>query len=142
MSNEKIETSFDTSKARPEQEAGYAPHLSHEGENLTLVIQYLYQHHNETFDKIIELLRHRVPVITHVDSKITEEGRVLLKFQDGPFADLFLARYVSDGTIKMLAEEFRAYSQRGGQVFVLIHSPDFLNATQHRGSGGCLIYRV
>lgn len=27
-----------------------------------------------------------------------------------------------------LAEEFRAYAQRGGQVFVSTHSPDFLNA--------------
>ncbi|GAB6056896.1 AAA family ATPase [Desulfonatronum parangueonense] len=29
-----------------------------------------------------------------------------------------------------LAEEFRTYSLRGGQVFVSTHSPDFLNATQ------------
>jgi len=29
-----------------------------------------------------------------------------------------------------LAEEFRAYSLRGGQVFVSTHSPDFLNATR------------
>lgn len=29
-----------------------------------------------------------------------------------------------------LAEEFRAYSERGGQVFVSTHSPDFLNAAQ------------
>ena len=87
---------------------------------------------------------------------------MLLKFQDGAFEDPFLARYVSDGTIKMLAyltllydpkphpllcieepenqlypkllfelaEEFRVYSERGGQVFVSTHSPDFLNATQ------------
>lgn len=29
-----------------------------------------------------------------------------------------------------LAEEFREYANRGGQVFVSTHSPDFLNATQ------------
>jgi len=29
-----------------------------------------------------------------------------------------------------LAEEFRTYSNRGGQVFVSTHSPDFLNATK------------
>ena len=29
-----------------------------------------------------------------------------------------------------LAEEFRSYAYRGGQVFVSTHSPDFLNATQ------------
>ena len=28
---------------------------------------------------------------------------------------------------RQLAEEFRAYSQRGGQVFISTHSPDFLN---------------
>ena len=87
---------------------------------------------------------------------------MLLKFQDGSFEDPFLARYVSDGTIKMLAylvllydptphpllcveepenqlypsllwdlaEEFRAYAMRGGQVFVSSHSPDFLNAVE------------
>lgn len=27
-----------------------------------------------------------------------------------------------------LAEEFRSYARRGGQVFVSTHSPDFLNA--------------
>lgn len=153
---------FHISKARPEQEAGYAEHLSGEGENLSLVLQYLYQYHPETFATIIRLLKERIPGITNVESKTTEEGRVLLKFQDGSFEDPFLARYVSDGTIKMLAylvllydpspypllcveepenqlypkllwvlaEEFRSYANRGGQVFVSTHSPDFLNATE------------
>ncbi|MEQ1531732.1 MAG: AAA family ATPase, partial [Methylococcales bacterium] len=153
---------FHISKARPEQDAGYAEHLSREGENLSLVIQYLYQFHHKIFEEIVLKIKHRVPGITQVEAKTTEEGRVLLKFQDGAFEDPFLARYVSDGTIKMLAyltllydpnphpllcieepenqlypkllwelaEEFRSYSERGGQVFVSTHSPDFLNATQ------------
>lgn len=153
---------FHISKARPEQDAGYAEHLSREGENLSLVIQYLHTHHKDVFGRILDLLKKRVPGISNVESKTTEEGRVLLKFQDGSFEDPFLARYVSDGTIKMLAyltllydpnphpllcveepenqlypkllwelaEEFRAYANRGGQVFVSTHSPDFLNATK------------
>lgn len=153
---------FHISKARPEQEAGYAEHLSREGENLSLVIQYLFNSHRDIFDNILKQLRHRVPGITQVTAKTTEEGRVLLKFQDGAFEDPFLARYVSDGTIKMLAylillydprphpllcveepenqlypkllwelaEEFRSYANRGGQVFVSTHSPDFLNAAK------------
>ena len=153
---------FHISKARPEQEAGFAEHLSREGENLSLVIEYLANNHRETFEEILELMKQRVPGITKVESKTTEEGRVLLKFQDGAFEDPFLARYVSDGTIKMLAyltllydpephpllcveepenqlypslllelaEEFRNYANRGGQVFVSTHSPDFLNATK------------
>ena len=153
---------FHISRARPEQEAGYAEHLSREGENLSLVIEYLHEQYPEAFDTILERIRTRVPGIDRVEAKTTEEGRVLLKFQDGAFEDPFLARFVSDGTIKMLAylvllhdphphpllcveepenqlypsllwelaEEFRAYAQRGGQVFVSTHSPDFLNATQ------------
>ena len=150
------------SKARAEQEAGYADHLSREGENLPLVIEHLHDEHREVFEQILERLRARVPGMSKVEAKQTEEGRILLRFRDGAFADPFLARYVSDGTIKMLAyltllydpaphpllcveepenqlyptlleelaEEFRAYANRGGQVFVSTHSPDFLNAAQ------------
>lgn len=153
---------FHINRARHEQEAGYAEHLSREGENLSLVTEYLYSRHKDIFDHILQNLTQRVPGITSVDAKTTEEGRVLLRFQDGAFEDPFLARYVSDGTIKMfaylvllydpephpllcvkdpenqlyptllweLAEEFRAYAERGGQVFVSSHSPDFLNAAE------------
>ena len=153
---------FHIDKARPEQEAGYAEHLSREGENLSLVLQYLYSNHRDVFDHILEQLRRRIPGMTSIESKTTEEGRVLLKFKDGSFEDPFLARYVSDGTIKMLtylvllndpephpllcveepenqlypslleelAEEFRNYANKGGQVLVSTHSPDFLNAAR------------
>jgi predicted ATPase len=153
---------FHISRARPEAEAGYAEHLSREGENLSLVIEYLYKNHRPAFDQILHRLQQTVPGVTKVEAKTTEEGRVLLKFQDGSFVDPFLARFVSDGTIKMLAylvllydpaphpllcveepenqlypsllwdlaEEFRSYAERGGQVFVTTHSPDFLNAAQ------------
>jgi predicted ATPase len=94
---------FHINKARPEAEAGYAEHLSTEGENLALVTQFLYQKHRPIFDKICQKLTQRVPGITKVDAKTTEEGRVLLRFQDGAFVDPFLARHVSDGTIKMFA---------------------------------------
>ena len=66
----------------PEKDTGYAEHLSREGENLSLVIQYLHNHHEKIFQKILTLLRRRIPGITNVNSKTTEEGLVLLKFQD------------------------------------------------------------
>ena len=153
---------FHINKARPEQESGHAESLSKEGENLSLVIEYLHHQHRDVFETIIKKLADRIPCIFNVESKQTEEGRILLKFQDGAFEDPFLARFVSDGTIKMLAyltllydphphpllcveepenqlypkllaeiaEEFRLYAQRGGQVLVSTHSPDFLNAIQ------------
>jgi predicted ATPase len=94
---------FHISRARPEADAGYAEHLSREGENLSLVVEYLYKNHPSVFQKVLDKLRGCVPGISKVEAKTTEEGRVLLKFQDGSFEDPFLARYVSDGTIKMLA---------------------------------------
>lgn len=94
---------FHIQKARPEQEAGYAEHLSKEGDNLSLVTEFLYKRHKPIFDGIIEKLKKRVPGISNVEAKTTEEGRVLLRFQDGVFEDPFLAKYVSDGTIKMFA---------------------------------------
>ncbi|MDB9451797.1 AAA family ATPase [Dolichospermum circinale] len=153
---------FHIQQARPERESSYAEHLSKEGENLAMVTEFLYRRHPDIFQKIIEKLKQRVPGISAVDSKITEEGRVLLRFKDGDFHDPFLARYVSDGTIKMfaylvllydpkphpllcveepenqlypkllyeLAEEFREYARKGGQVFVSTHSADFLNGCE------------
>lgn len=94
---------FHISRARPEPEVGYAEHLSREGENLALVIDYLQKSHPAVLREILTRLERRVPGIKTVQTKVTEEGRVLLKFQDGAFVDPFLARHVSDGTIKMLA---------------------------------------
>ena len=70
---------FHIQRARPEQEAGYAEHLSKEGENLSLVTEYLYTQHRPIFDKIMDKIKKRVPGITKVDAKTTEEGRVLRK---------------------------------------------------------------
>ncbi len=151
---------FHVSDARPSQEDGFAEHLSTRGENLPLVANYLFEHHKERFDRVLSTMQRRVPGVSVVEPRQTEDGRLVLRFQDGSFKDPFIARHVSDGTIKMfaylvllndpkpypllaveepenqlypellpeLAEEFRDYAERGGQVFISTHSPDFLNA--------------
>jgi predicted ATPase len=151
---------FHITDARSSQDQVFSGHLSNRGDNIAQVAYYLFEHHRDKFDKILDLMAKRVPGVQKVDAKPTEDGRLLLRFQDGAFKDPFVARWVSDGTIKMfaylvllydpspfpllaveepenqlypellqeLAEEFRAYAQRGGQVFVSTHSPDFLNA--------------
>jgi predicted ATPase len=94
---------FHITDARPSAEAGYAEHLSTHGENVAQVAQYLYEHHRDRFDRMIEVLRQRVPGVEGVEAKATEDGRLVLRFQDGSFKDPFIARYVSDGTVKMFA---------------------------------------
>lgn len=151
---------FHVSDARPSQEEGFAEHLSTKGDNLALVANYLFEHHPDRFARVLADMSKRVPGVSLVEPRQTEDGRLVLRFQDGSFKDPFIARQVSDGTIKMfaylvllndpnpfpllaieepenqlypdllgpLAEEFRAYADRGGQVFISTHSPDFLNA--------------
>lgn len=153
---------FHVSEARPSQEYGVEEHLSTRGDNLPLVANYLFEHHRDRFDRVLDSMQRRVPGVSVVEPRQTEDGRLVLRFQDGSFKDPFIARYVSDGTIKMfaylvllndpkpypllaveepenqlypellpeLAEEFRDYARRGGQVFISTHSPDFLNALE------------
>lgn len=94
---------FHISEARPSAEAGYAEHLSTRGDNIAQVAQYLFEHHRPQFDKVLKVMSERVPGVRKVEAKATEDGRLVLRFQDGSFKDPFIAKYVSDGTIKMFA---------------------------------------
>lgn len=94
---------FHIGDARPSAEAGYAEHLSTRGDNVAQVAQYLFEHHRAAFDRVLQVMSERVPGVSRVEAKPTEDGRLVLRFQDGSFKDPFIARYVSDGTIKMFA---------------------------------------
>ena len=150
---------FHVSEARPSQEEGFAEHLSTRGDNLPLVANYLFEHHRDRFDRVLLAMQRRVPGVSVVEQ--ADRGRpVGAPLPGWQLQDPFIARHVSDGTIKMfaylvllndpkpypllaveepenqlypellpeLAEEFRDYAERGGQVFISTHSPDFLNA--------------
>lgn len=152
---------FHISAARGRKEVtGESEHLSVSGDNLPRVAQYLHETYPEVFAGILQRMQRRVPGISGVEPEPTPDGYLMLRFRDGSFKTPFLDRYVSDGTIKMLAylvllhdpkphpllcieepenqlyptlmnelaEEFREYSRRGGQVLVSTHSPDLLNA--------------
>lgn len=94
---------FHISDARQTRDAGYAEHLSPQGENTALVAQYLYEQHPDIFQHVLDKMKQRVPGVEDVKAVETDDGRIVLKFQDGSFKDPFMARYVSDGTIKMFA---------------------------------------
>lgn len=100
---------FHINRARQEQEASYAEHLSPEGENLGLVVQYLYENHRNTFDEILSIIKRRIPGITDVKAETNDEGKVMIRFKDGKFDEFFLSRFVSDGTIRMLANLILLY---------------------------------
>lgn len=54
----------------------HVEHLSTEGENLSMVTEYLSKRYPDVFSNILKRLIHRVPGQVPVDSKTTEEGRV------------------------------------------------------------------
>ena len=96
-------SNFHINDARVSAEAGYAEHLSTIGENIAQVAHYLCENHPDRFQHVLEAMRTRVPGVDAVEAKVTEDGRLVLRFKDGSFKDPFIARHVSDGTIKMFA---------------------------------------
>jgi len=155
-------SNFHINDARGSKESTCAEHLSASGDNLPSVARFIYDNHPDVFEKALDKMKQRAPGIRNVEARPTEDGRLLMRYQDGAFSDPFIDKNVSDGTVKMfayllllhdpnphpvlcveepenqlyphlmaeLAEEFRDYAARGGQVFVSTHSPDFLNGVE------------
>jgi len=89
--------------ARGQPEAGPQERLTKNGDNLANVIQYLSEQHPEQLERIFAVLRQRVPRIERVLAETMPDGRLLLQIKDAPFSHPVLARFASDGTLKMLA---------------------------------------
>ena len=93
--------SSDDTRGQPE--AGPQERLSRSGDNLANVIQYLSEEHPMLLESIFIKLRERVPKIETVTADPMPDGRLLLQIKDAPFAEPVMARFASDGTLKMLA---------------------------------------
>lgn len=89
--------------ARGVPEAGPQERLSATGDNLPNVIQYLKERHPERLSKILQVLSDRVPRLEKVDAEFLADGRLLLRIKDAPFNEPILAKFASDGTLKMLS---------------------------------------
>ncbi len=87
---------------RGQPEAGPQEQLTKTGDNLANVIQYLAEQHSDRLEHIFNMLRQRVPRIERVFAEPMPDGRLLLQIKDAPFSHPVLARFASDGTIKML----------------------------------------
>ncbi len=93
--------SVDETRSQPE--AGPQERLSKTGSNIANVVQYLKEQHPRRLQQIFEQLRRRVPRIEKVVAEAMPDGRLLLEIKDAPFDQPILARFASDGTLKMLA---------------------------------------
>jgi predicted ATPase len=77
--------------------------MTRTGDNLANVIQYLAEQHGDRLEQIFNALRRRVPRIERVLAETMPDGRLLLQIKDAPFSNPVLAKFASDGTLKMLA---------------------------------------
>jgi predicted ATPase len=89
--------------ARGVPEAGPQERLSDTGDNLANVIQYFKEQHPERLETILTVLKARIPRLEKVHADLMADGRLLLQIKDAPFDKPVLAKFASDGTLKMLA---------------------------------------
>ncbi|MBK8238803.1 MAG: AAA family ATPase [Deltaproteobacteria bacterium] len=89
--------------ARGIPEAGAQDRLSKTGDNLANVVQHLQEQHPGQLLEIFKILARRVPQLEKVVAEQLPDGRLMLRMKDAPFDDPILAKFASDGTLKMLA---------------------------------------
>lgn len=82
---------------------GPEPRLSQTGDNLANVIQYLQENDPGRLARIFRALSERIPQLESVLPSQLDDGRLLLRLKDAPFEEPVLAKFASDGTLKLLA---------------------------------------
>ena len=94
---------FHINEARGKKTQELGTHLSRSGDNLPSVALHMKKEHPEIFEKVLQKVRDRVPGISDIEAKISEDGSLLIRYADHTFQDPFFDFNVSDGTIKMFA---------------------------------------
>lgn len=89
--------------ARGLPSAGPQKHLNIHGDNIGNVVQFMEREHKARFELVLERIAAKIPGVASIDTKVTDDKRVLLRFNDGAFDDPFFAQQISDGTLKVFA---------------------------------------
>jgi predicted ATPase len=117
--------SADNTRGTPE--AGPQERLSATGDNLPNVIQYLKEQHPDRLDHILTLLSIRVPRLEKVEAELMADGRLLLQIKDAPFDRPILAKFASDGTLKMLSYLTLLYDPEPPQLIGIEEPENYLH---------------
>ena len=94
---------FTPDAARSLPMAGPQRHLNIHGDNLGNVVQFMEREQPQDFQAMLKKIADRIPGIDRIDTERTNDGRLLLRFNDKGFEDAFYAQQVSDGTLKVFA---------------------------------------
>ena len=94
---------FTPDAARGIPMAGPQKHLNMHGDNLGNVVQFLEREHGDRFKKVLDKIAKRIPGIQGINTLKSQDGRLLICFNDKGFKDPFYAQQMSDGTLKLFA---------------------------------------
>lgn len=94
---------FTPDAARSLPLAGPQKHLNIHGDNLGNVVQFMEREYPKRFQSILNRIAEKIPGIHRIDTERTNDGRLLLRFNDKGFQDPFYAQQMSDGTLKIFA---------------------------------------
>ena len=94
---------FTPDAARSLPLAGPQSRLNIHGENLGNVVQFMEREHPQRFQTILKRIAEKIPGIHRIDTERTNDGRLLLRFNDKGFQEPFYAQQMSDGTLKVFA---------------------------------------
>lgn len=92
---------FEPNAARSLPLAGAQKHLNSRGDNLGNVVQFMEREHPKKFQTVLRRIAERIPGIDKIDTEITNDDRLLLRFNDHGFNDPFYVQQMSDGTLKV-----------------------------------------
>ena len=94
---------FSPDAARSLPLAGPQSRLNIHGDNLGNVVQFMEREHPRRFQAMLKKIAEKIPGIHKIDTERTNDGRLLLRFNDKGFQEPFYAPQVSDGTLKVFA---------------------------------------
>ena len=94
---------FTPDAARSLPLAGPQSRLNVHGDNLGNVVQFMEREHPRRFQAMLKKIAEKIPGIHKIDTERTNDGRLLLRFNDKGFQEPFYAQQVSDGTLKVFA---------------------------------------
>ena len=125
-----------TDATRQATNDGPQKRLSATGDNLPNVIQYLQERYPERLEKIISILSNRVPRLEKIDTELMMDGRRLLQIKDAPFEKPILAKFVSDGTLKLLSYLTLFHDPQPPQLIGIEEPENYLHPRLLTGSVG------
>lgn len=120
---------FNPDSARSLPMAGPQQLINRHGDNFGNVVQYLERESPDKLRRILESISTKIPGIKSIYTTKSEDGRLLLRFNETGFKDPLLAQQMSDGTLKLFAY-YLLLNSPNPPPFICIEEPE--NGLYHK----------